>query len=86
MAFKAVGKTLEWQGTGESERGHCSQTGTELVAVNPEFYRPAEVDLLIGDATKAKQVLGWQATVTLEELCDMMVKADLSRNERGVSF
>jgi GDPmannose 4,6-dehydratase len=86
MAFKAVGKTLEWQGTAESERGHCSQTGTELVAVNPEFYRPAEVDLLIGDATKAKQVLGWQATVTLEELCDMMVKADLSRNERGVSF
>jgi GDPmannose 4,6-dehydratase len=86
MAFKAVGKTLEWEGSAERERGMCTRTGAELVAVNPEFYRPAEVDLLIGDASKAKEVLGWEPAVTLEQLCDMMVKADLSRVERGVSF
>jgi len=86
MAFKAVGKSLEWRGDGESERGVCSQTGTELVAVNPEFYRPAEVELLIGDPVKAKNILDWEATTGLEELCDMMVKADLYRNEKGVSF
>ncbi len=86
MAFKAVGKTLEWQGSAESERGLCSRTGAELVSVNPEFYRPAEVDLLIGDASKAQKVLGWKPEVQLEELCDMMVKADLARVERGVSF
>ena len=86
MAFKAVGKTLEWQGSAETERGLCSRTGAELVSVNPEFYRPAEVDLLIGDASKAQKVLGWKPEVQLEELCDMMVKADLARVERGVSF
>ncbi len=86
MAFKGVGKTLEWQGAAENERGLCRRTGAELVTVNPEFYRPAEVDLLIGDATRAKEKLGWQATVTLEALCEMMVKADLSRIERGVSY
>jgi len=86
MAFKSVGKSLEWQGSAENERGICTRTGAELVAVNPEFYRPAEVDLLIGDAGKAREVLGWEPVVTLEQICDMMVKADLSRVERGVSF
>jgi GDPmannose 4,6-dehydratase len=86
LAFSAVGKSLEWRGDGENERGVCSQTGRELVAVNPEFYRPAEVDLLIGDPAKAKKLLGWEPTTGLEELCDMMVKADLYRNEKGVSF
>lgn len=86
MAFRAVDRTIEWRGEGEQERGICAATGSELVAVNPEFYRPAEVELLVGDATKAKNVLGWEATTTLEELCDMMVKADLVRNEKGVSF
>jgi GDPmannose 4,6-dehydratase len=86
MAFKAVGRTLEWQGSAEQERGRCTRTGEELVAVNPEFYRPAEVELLIGDASKARDALAWEPVVGLEELCDMMVKADLSRVERGVSF
>ncbi len=86
MAFKAVGRTLEWQGSAEQERGLCTRTGTELVAVNPEFYRPSEVDQLIGDASKAKDVLGWEPVVTLEELCEMMVKADLTRVERGTSY
>jgi GDPmannose 4,6-dehydratase len=86
LAFKAVDKTVEWEGSGEEERGLCSATGSELVTVNPEFYRPAEVDLLIGDASRARAALGWEPTVMLEELCDMMVQADLSRVERGVSF
>ena len=86
MAFQAVGKSLEWRGSGENERGYCTGSGQELVAVNPEFYRPAEVELLIGNPGKAKSLLGWEAQTTLEELCRMMVTADLERNERGVSF
>ena len=86
MAFRSVGRTLRWEGTAERERGLCAQTGKEIVAVNPAFYRPAEVDLLIGDPAKARRELGWEPVVTLEELCDMMVKADLARVERGVSF
>jgi len=81
-----VGRTLRWEGSEEHERGLCAQTGKEIVAVNPAFYRPAEVDLLIGDPAKARRELGWEPVVTLEELCDMMVRADLARVERGVSF
>jgi GDPmannose 4,6-dehydratase len=86
MAFKAVGVAVEWQGEAESERGVDAASGRELVRINPRFYRPAEVDLLIGDASKAHEKLGWKATTSLEELCRMMVSADLVRNERGVSF
>jgi GDPmannose 4,6-dehydratase len=54
--------------------------------INPKFYRPAEVELLIGDPAKAKAKLGWQPKTTLEELCAMMVEADLRRNREGFSF
>jgi len=57
-----------------------------LLKVNRRFYRPAEVDLLIGDAGKAKDVLGWQASTTLENICGLMVEADLRRNAQGWSF
>jgi GDPmannose 4,6-dehydratase len=86
MAFRAVDRDIEWSGDGEQEQGRCARSGDVLVAVNPAFYRPAEVDLLIGNPNKALQELGWQATTTLEELCAMMVQADLRRVERGVSF
>ena len=86
MAFKAVGITLQWQGQAESEQGLCAATGKVLVSVNPKFYRPTEVDLLIGNPAKAKQVLGWEPKTSLEELCRMMVEADLRRNEKGFSF
>ncbi|GAB3432848.1 GDP-mannose 4,6-dehydratase [Massilia solisilvae] len=86
MAFKGAGITVEWTGSGEAERGLCGKTGRELVRVSPRFYRPAEVDLLIGDAAKARRELGWQAETTLEQLCQMMVDADLRRNEQGFSF
>lgn len=86
MAFKAVDVQLEWKGNAEKEQGICAKTGKTLVRVNPKFYRPAEVDLLIGNPAKAKQELGWEPTTTLEELCTMMVEADLRRNKIGFSF
>jgi GDPmannose 4,6-dehydratase len=86
MAFKAAGIRLRWSGAGAAETGHCGATGKLRVRVNPAFYRPAEVELLIGDASKARRVLGWEPGTTLEPLCKMMVEADLRRNETGVSF
>jgi GDPmannose 4,6-dehydratase len=86
LAFKAVGIGIEWKGAERDEIGVRTDTGKVAVRVNPKFYRPAEVDMLIGDAAHAREVLGWQATTLLEELCRMMVEADLKRVERGVSF
>lgn len=86
MAFKAVGVELRFQGNGENEVAVDVETGKTLIRVNPVFYRPAEVELLIGDASKAKAVLGWEPKTTLEQLCQMMVDADLRRNEIGLSF
>ncbi len=86
MAFKAVDIELEFKGAEQDEIGVDRATGETLVQVNPKFYRPCEVELLIGDPKKAKEKLGWEASTTLEELCAMMVKADLKRNERGFSF
>jgi GDPmannose 4,6-dehydratase len=86
MAFRAAGVTVEWRGAAEGETGHCGKTGKELVRVSPKHYRPAEVDLLIGDASKARRELGWAPETTLEQLCQMMVEADLRRNEHGFSF
>ncbi|GLU33480.1 GDP-mannose 4,6-dehydratase [Trinickia caryophylli] len=79
MAFEAAGYQLEWSGKAENERGIDVATGKVLVEVNPRFYRPAEVDLLIGCADKARDKLGWQPQTTLEGLCKMMVEADLAR-------
>ena len=86
MAFKAVDVALEWSGKDEHEVGTCKKTGKVLVRVNPKFYRPAEVDLLIGDPAKAQKELGWKPSTTLEQLCQMMVEADLRRNQAGFSF
>lgn len=85
MAFAVADTEIEWSGQGEAERGRCSQTGRELVIVNPAFYRPAEVDLLIGNATQARQELGWEPTTSLEELCSEMVEADMRRVAAGTS-
>lgn len=86
MAFKAVGINVRFEGKAENEIGIDQATGKTLIRVNPKFYRPAEVELLIGDATKAKQILGWAPKTSLEELCAMMVEADLRRNKQGFSF
>ncbi|MDD2690937.1 MAG: GDP-mannose 4,6-dehydratase [Simplicispira sp.] len=86
MAFKAVGVELAFSGQGDAEIATDVATGTVRVRVNPKFYRPAEVELLIGDPAKARAQLGWQPTTTLEQLCQMMVEADLRRNQAGFSF
>lgn len=86
MAFRAVDIELEFHGHGDSETAVDTATGATVVRVDPAFYRPAEVELLIGDPAKVKAELGWEATTTLEELCQLMVEADLRRVAAGVSF
>jgi len=86
MAARAAGFDLEFSGTGENELARDRASGRILVRVNPRFYRPAEVELLIGDASKAQRELGWKPRTSLEELCELMVAADLRRNEHGSSF
>jgi len=86
MAFKAATIEVEFRGTEESETAVDVATGRTVMRINPDFYRPAEVDLLIGDPAKAREVLGWEPKTNLEELCRMMVEADLRRNEAGFSF
>jgi GDPmannose 4,6-dehydratase len=86
LAFASVGTTIQWSGQAENEVGKCADSGKVLVKINPEFYRPAEVESLIGDPSKAKKLLGWEAKTTLEQLCEMMVTADIKRNEKGMSF
>ena len=86
MAFKGVGIKLDWRGKDEHETGINSENGKTLVRVNPKFYRPAEVELLIGNPAKAAEKLGWVPKTTLEQLCQMMVDADLRRNKAGFSF
>ena len=86
LACKAADITIEWRGEGEGEEAIDKSTGKVIVQVNPKFYRPAEVELLIGNPAKAKEILGWEPKATLEELCKMMVDADLRRNRAGVSF
>ncbi|QZY91651.1 GDP-mannose 4,6-dehydratase [Pantoea dispersa] len=86
MAFKAAGIELRFEGKDEQEVAIDVATNKVVVKVNPKFYRPAEVELLIGNPQRAKDILGWQPKTTLEELCAMMVKEDLRRNEQGFSF
>jgi GDPmannose 4,6-dehydratase len=86
MAFKAADFELDWKGSADNETGICVKTGKTLVRVNPKFYRPAEVELLIGNPAKAKAKLGWEPKASLEELCKMMVVADITRNRKGFSF
>lgn len=76
-AFEDVGITLEFSGEGVDEKGICSQTGKVLVEVDPRYFRPAEVDLLIGDASKAREKLGWVPQTGVRELAKEMVAADL---------
>lgn len=76
-AFADTGVTLEWRGVGADEKGHCAATGRCLVEVDPRYFRPTEVDLLIGDPTKAFERLGWRAKTKVRELVREMVAADL---------
>ncbi len=86
MAFKGAGIEVDYRGQAEEERAIDTATGKTVMRINPHFYRPAEVELLIGDPARAKDKLGWEPKTTLEELCAMMVEADLRRNNIGFSF
>jgi GDPmannose 4,6-dehydratase len=86
MAFKGAGVTVDFKGTAEAETAIDTATGKTVMRINPKFYRPAEVELLIGNPEKAKAKLGWAPATTLEQLCQMMVEADLRRNQAGFSF
>jgi GDPmannose 4,6-dehydratase len=77
LAFKEVGKTIKWQGTGVDEIGVDAQDGSTLVKINPDFFRPAEVDILLGNPTKAEEILGWKRAVDFPGLVKMMVQHDL---------
>ena len=86
MAFNAADIDISFDGVAEDERAIETSSGRTLMKVNPSYYRPAEVDLLVGDPEKARQKLGWEAKTTLEQLCHMMVDQDLQRNTAGSSF
>ncbi len=83
LAFGIGGFDLRWEGEGEDEVGIDAKTGRTLVKVDPRYFRPAEVDLLIGDASKAKRLLGWEPKTGFEELARIMVEADIEAVSRG---
>lgn len=86
MAFKGAGIEVDFRGHAENETAVDTASGRTVMRINPQFYRPAEVELLIGNPAKAKAKLGWTPGTTLEQLCQMMVEADLRRNQNGFSF
>ena len=81
-SFARLGMPLEWQGTGIHEKGIDTRTGKIVIEIDPKYFRPTEVDLLLGDPAKAKLKLGWEPKVTFEELVKMMVDADMKMAER----
>jgi GDPmannose 4,6-dehydratase len=86
MAFKGAGIAVDFTGSAENETAVDVATGKTVMRVNPKFYRPAEVEMLIGDPAKAKEKLGWEPKTSLEQLCQMMVEADIRRNAQGFCF
>ncbi len=84
QAFFELGIPIEWEGKGVNEKGIHKETGQVLVEIDPQYFRPTEVDLLLGDASKARNVLGWKPTVSFNELVHMMVQADLKEAQRDL--
>lgn len=76
LAFARLGMDIEWSGKAENEKGICKQTGKTVVEVSPRYYRPTEVDLLLGDASKAERELGWKPKTTFKKLVEIMTDAD----------
>ena len=83
LAFKEIGVEIEWKGKDAEEKGYDKSTGKLRVDVNPRYFRPTEVELLIGDATKAKEKLGWESKTSIEELVHKMVQYDLKNDDYG---
>jgi GDPmannose 4,6-dehydratase len=87
LAFKEVGIELEWQGYGIEEKGIDKKTRRVVIEVDPRYFRPSEVDTLLGDPTKAKEKLGWNPRKTsFEELVKIMIKHDLEFVERDYNY
>ncbi|HMS25106.1 MAG TPA: GDP-mannose 4,6-dehydratase [Acidimicrobiia bacterium] len=84
LTCEALGIDLEWRGTGIEEEGIDVQTGNPIIRIDPEYFRPAEVDLLIGDYSKAKKVMGWEPKTTFKELINLMTQADFARESSKV--
>lgn len=85
LSFDALGINIEWKGTGVDEIGVDTATGKAIVKINPKFYRPAEVDLLLGNPVKAEKELGWKREISFSELVSRMVKNDLALAEKEIS-
>ena len=84
LTFKELDINIEWQGRGEKEIGVDAQTGKKLIGIDEKYYRPAEVEQLLGDASKAKNELGWVPKTNFKELVKIMVKADWKKvKKRG---
>jgi GDPmannose 4,6-dehydratase len=81
--FKALGEEIEWSGTGVNEKGLLKSSGKEVICIDPRYFRPSEVDLLIGNPAKAKNVLGWEPKVKFKELVKIMAEADLKKAKRN---
>lgn len=79
LAFAEAGIDIRWEGEGADEKGVCIKTGKTIVEIDPRYYRPAEVDTLVGDASKAEKTLGWKAQTTWQDLCREMVASDLEQ-------
>ena len=79
LAFAEAGIDIRWEGEGADEKGVCIKTGKTIVEIDPRYYRPAEVDTLVGDASKAERTLGWKAQTTWQDLCREMVASDLEQ-------
>jgi GDPmannose 4,6-dehydratase len=84
LAFNELDMEIEWQGKGIDEIGLNAKTGNKLIGIDKKYYRPTEVDHLLGDATKAKKELGWEAKMPFEELVKIMVQSDWNKvKKRG---
>ena len=83
LAFKQLDMEIEWQGKGIKEKGYDTKTGKCLVEINPRYFRPTEVDILIGDYSKAKKELGWEPKIKFEDIVKIMVKSDFDSISKG---
>jgi GDPmannose 4,6-dehydratase len=84
-SFKILGEEIQWTGSGENEVGILKSTGNQVVGINPRYFRPTEVELLIGDPQKAKDELGWVPKITFQELVKVMVESDFNKRKNRVA-
>jgi GDPmannose 4,6-dehydratase len=83
-SFAVIGTTIKWRGSGLEEVGYCQETGKELVKVDSKYHRPAEVDILLGDSSKARKLLKWNPKSSFDELVIEMVLADIEKAKRNI--